>query len=365
MLSGALGVFGLGILHADGPTISGFIDTTYNYSFNKPFTGTTALRSYDANDNNITLNTAHLNFVGSMGSVGYTIETDYGMDASADTSTGSGASDDFDVQEAYLTYACPVTGLNLKAGKFVTPEGIEVIESKDNPTISRGFLFGLAEPFTHVGAMVSRTFGKLDLGVGVINGWDQTSDSNDGKTVLGKIGLNLGDPLALTLTGYHGPEQANTYSTSFATNNVTNDGNNRSTVDLTGVTKVIPKVALWFQFNYGQEEKAADKDGDGTNDDLATWGGFTIQPVVSITDKFSIGARFENMEDPDGARTAQGVTHVSINNWTIAPAYKMTDNMTVRVEYRMDSSNKKIWTDEDGTSKDSNSSATAQFIVTF
>lgn len=365
MLAGALGVFSLGVLQADGPAISGYIDTTYNYDFNKPFTDRTVLRTYDANHNNITLNTAHLAFTGSMGNAGYVIETDYGSDALVTSSAGSGAADDFDVQEAYMTYACPVTKLNLKVGKFVTFNGIEVIESKDNPTISRGFLFGLAEPYTHVGAMVGRTFGKLELDLGVINGWDVTADNNDGKTLMGKIALNLGDPLYLQLSGHHGPEQSNTYSTTgFSTDTIKMDGNNRDTIDLTGVTKIIPKVALWFQANYGQEEKIAPDAGSGLLE-TATWSGATIQPVISITDKFSLGARWEVFEDPDGVRTALGMTDVSVWNVTVAPAYKMTDNMTVRVEFRSDHSNKKIWADDTNNPQDSTSSATAQFIVTF
>jgi opacity protein-like surface antigen len=150
-----------------------------------------------------------------------------------------------------------------------------------------------------------------------------------------------------------------------------NDGNNRSTLDLTGVTKIIPKVALWFQGNVGTEEKAVTDSNSGLSE-RANWSGFTIQPVISITDKFSIGARWEIFEDPDGVRTAQtnpatssNYTDVSVRNFTIAPGYKLADNVLVRVEYRYDSSNKKIWTDEDGKAKDSNSSAAAQFVVTF
>jgi hypothetical protein len=172
----------------------------------------------------------------------------------------------------------------------------------------------------------------------------------------------LGDPLALTLVGYHGPEQATSYSSTFATNTVKMNGNNRSTVDLTGVTKIIPKVALWFQVNYGQEEEIVLDAGSGMME-TATWSGATIQPVISITDKFSIGARWEDFEDHDGART--GTADASVRNYTIAPAYKMTDNMTFRIEYRLDESNKKLWVDEDGTAQDNNSTATAQWLLTF
>jgi hypothetical protein len=339
-------------LYADAPTISGFIATSYNYNFNKPLNGTTALRSYDAKHNNITLNTVHLNFNGGLGdNLSYVIETDYGVDPLTTTSTGSGA---FDVQEAYFVYKCPVTKLNLRAGKFVTPHGIEVIETKDNPTISRGYLFGLAEPYTHAGAMLGYSFGeKIMTEIGVVNGWDVTSDNNKGKTLCAKVGVNL---------GYHGPEQTDNFSSTTTLLGNSVDGRNRSTVDLTGVTKIIPRLALWFQVNYGQEEKAA-TDPVTSMLELATWGGGTIQPVVSITDKFSLGGRWEVFEDPDGART--GTRNVSARNIAVVPSYKMTDNLTVRAEYRNDSSNKKLWMDDKGVMKDSASTTSVEFVVTF
>src|SRR5688572_10867589 len=102
MLAGVVGLVSVGSLRADPPAISGYIDTQYHYNLDKPFTGRTALRSYDADDNTMSLNTAHLNFNGALGDkLTYTIETDFGTDALVNTSAGHGGGDDFDVQEAY------------------------------------------------------------------------------------------------------------------------------------------------------------------------------------------------------------------------------------------------------------------------
>jgi putative OmpL-like beta-barrel porin-2 len=65
----------------------------------------------------------------------------------------------FDLQEAYLSGTVPVgSGLTLKAGKFVTLLGYEVIESPNNLNFSRGYLFELAVPLTHTGGLASYTF---------------------------------------------------------------------------------------------------------------------------------------------------------------------------------------------------------------
>ena len=49
----------------------------------------------------------------------------------------------------------------------MTLEGIEVIEGYQNYTVTRGCLFGMAEPFTHTGVKANYAFTKqLDLTVG-------------------------------------------------------------------------------------------------------------------------------------------------------------------------------------------------------
>src|SRR5207249_2763062 len=97
---------------------------------------------------------------------------------------------------------------------------------------------GLAEPFTTVGALADRAFGKVDIGVGVVNGWDLTSDNNNAKTIIGKLGFNFGDPFSIFISGLHGPEQpdgATPTSRSVS-------GNNRDSLDGVVTLKVIPKT---------------------------------------------------------------------------------------------------------------------------
>ncbi|MBV9080803.1 MAG: porin [Elusimicrobia bacterium] len=367
---GTLLVVGMvaGISFAEGtsaPVVNGFVDTTYMYNFNRPADQKTELRSFDQNDNNFSLNGAQIAVTGTMEDVGYTVKLLAGSDAAVIaplSSTAAGATNnvDFTVEEGYFTYKCPVTGITTKVGKFVTTEGIEVIESKDDPTISRGYLFGLAEPFTHTGVMLSRVFGKVEIGAGLVNGWDLTVDNNKSKDVLGKIGLNFGDPLSLVISGIHGSEQSGTPTLGTA------EGNNRDSLDITAASKILPKTVLNAQWNWGQEKHAL-----GVLPDYDKWTGVGLQPVVSITDKFSIGARVEQFYNKQGSRLAPldpgvpATDHVSVTNYTIAPAYKCTANTMVRAEFRADTSNKKIFLDDKGKFKDSTSSASLEWIVTF
>jgi hypothetical protein len=354
---------------AEGPAINGYVDTQYIYNFDNPMGMTNAFRSYDAQDNNIT-STAHLALTGKMSDeASYVVEVDAGNDA--DFTTGT-AGEDVTLQEGYLVYTSG-SGLGFKAGKFATFEGIEVIESVANPTISRGFLFGLAEPFTHVGGVLTYVMGKIDVAAGAVNGWDQQDDVNNGKTLVAKVGVNLGDPLTFTVSGLHGPETGDVSddpTTPLVDESDERNGDNRSSIDLTGVTKIIPKVALWFQANAGSESRVLDKDGDGLADDRGNWQGFTIQPVVEISEKFSIGARYEYFDD-EGSRTltldpmSGGPQHIVLRNISICPAFKLTDSVTVRGEVRIDDSNKKVFTDDKGMPEDSNTTGSLQLALTF
>ena len=63
------------------------------------------------------------------------------------------------LKEAYVSYLAPVgKGLQVDFGKFVTPMGAEVIESKDNWNYSRSILFGYAIPFYHFGVRAKYAF---------------------------------------------------------------------------------------------------------------------------------------------------------------------------------------------------------------
>lgn len=310
------------------PKISGFLDATYNYNLRDPMSGVTPYHAYTSQHDTVLLNAAHLALTGTGAedAIAYAIEVDIGSDASVT----SGSDDDVDLQEAYVAYTSKM-GLGLKAGKFVTFSGIEVIESPLNPTISRGFLFGLAEPFTHAGVLLTYkvpTMPELDAAIGVVNGWDVVEDNNDGKTLTAKVGYTTASYLA-TLSGYAGPEQP--------ADGELDPDSVRYMGDLTGMVKIGP-VDLWAQVNAGAEEGAsAVMEGED-----ARWVGAGLQPVWHLLEKLALGARAEVFSDRQGART--GVPQ-NLYNLTLAPAYTIVTGFVVRGELRYDHSNKLVYED--------------------
>ncbi len=324
------------------PKISGFIDTIYNYNFHKPLSQTTKIgtpKTTTAGPNNvssfatrahdITFNAAQVALTGSLKDANYVIKIEAGSDANViHPLTGAGTAGSFDLEEAYFTTPLFNSGVNLKLGKFVTLEGIEVIESPSDPTISRGYLFGMAEPFTHVGFLLSRPLPikGLELRAGLVNGWDVLTDNNTGKTVVTGLGINYGDLATGGLSVYYGPEQTG------------NNSHNRTSVDLTVATKPLSQLTLNLQGNWGQE--------GGISKKVDQWDGYGVQPVWQFTDKFSLGGRIEHMENKLGSRF--GTSGGKLTNFTITPTYKLNGSITTRIEYRHDMANKSFFEGKDG-----------------
>jgi len=361
---GAAAVFFAGALSAHAANISGAVEAGYNLNLtisNGTKNGVTNLtnagHAYDARSGSFTLNNAHLAISGSdsASGVGYGVETDFGSDASFDASSLGGP---FDIQEAYLTYAIG-SGLGMKAGKYATYEGIEVIEGGSNPTVTRGFLFWFAEPFTHTGLEFSYASGMLDVHLGAINGWDQVVNKNSVPSYIAKIGLNLGDPLALTLSSIAGPEAAD------------ND-NYRMSFDATGVSKSIPMVDLWFQANYGMDAKAGV--GATTPGKDASWMGFGLQPLVHISKLFGLGLRYEYFMDDQLSRTGStffgpvtpaGINDLTLQNFSVAPTLWLTPSLTARAEFRMDMASEKVYLDSKQAGTKNQMEIAADVVATF
>jgi hypothetical protein len=297
------------------PEVTGYVETGYHLNLSEPHNDVPVpLRSYDGQGGNqFMLHAAHLAVNHAFSDqVSAVVEIDAGSDAAVTEATGTAYA--FDLQEAYAKYASG-GGFSLIAGKFVTWEGIEVIEGPLNPTLTRGFLFGLAEPFTHVGVKAGyATDSGLDFNIGVVNGWDQWLDNNDWKTIIFRIGYTT-DTFFINGNGTIGAEQTD------------NDDDQRVSIDVTGGV-IIDSIALNFQGNFGLESVG------GVDDN---WFGLGVQPVYS-SGPFSFGGRLEWFMNKEGSRVAPAVmaTDVSLLNLTLTPGYTLAEHFTMRLEYRMD-----------------------------
>jgi hypothetical protein len=303
------------VVLAQPTEVSGFVDAAYHVDFLNPDVKRDQIAPflcYTPVGNTFVLHSAHLAITHAFNdSLSATIELDAGFDAPR-TASYPFSGRLFDVQEAYATYSHGI--FSVTAGKFAGYEGLEVIEGPLNPTITRGYSFNLAEPNTHTGVKAHLTGDTVDVGLGVVNGWDTIIDNNDAKTLIARLGVTPSESCEVNVNGTFGPELENI------------DDEYRLSVDLNGAWKASERFALGFQFNFG-------KDGIGGDAGTVSWYVFSLQPSYT-GEVFTFGARAEFFRDPDGARAGLGDT--SLFNLTLTPGMLLGRHFKLRCELRTD-----------------------------
>ena len=317
--------------------LSGMFYTSYLWNFNEPDNRQNTLRSLDNQDNTFGVDLFQLG-IGKKGPGGLSFFTklDVGNTASrigADwTGNGqftgvTGDSGDFEIEEVYANYAPDWShGLSAKFGKFVTLLGAEVIEAPSNMNYSRSFLFGYAIPFTNTGLMFNYPItDALQVNLGVVNGWDNVADNNNGKTFMGNVAWTANQHFSLIVNGIFGPEENDTSS------------HPRGVADVVSTITLDP-VTISLNGDYGSEGAAA------INGGTAEWYGFS--GIVGATLKDLIGLptgaylRGEVFRDQGGFRTGTDQTLWEV---TFTGKYFLTEKLTIWAEYRHDGSDESVF----------------------
>jgi hypothetical protein len=269
------------------------------------------------------------------GAIGYKVKLSAGETAKFIHATGLGTQpagtanpESFDITEAYISYTAPLgKGLRIDMGKMGTFIGAEVIEALDNPNYSRSFLFNYAEPLTHTGVKASYVFSdNVNAALFVVNGWDNATDNNAGKSFGLSINVAAGDPFSAYINYLAGPEQAD------------NNHDKRALLDIVATIKPMKPLAIILNYDNGKEDM-----GSATS---VKWSGFSGIVKYDINDTFSVSVRGESFDDKDGARTG---TAQKLTEYTVTPEIRLANGLVVRPEYRHDSSDKQSF--DNGTKK--------------
>ena len=321
-------------------TVNGFLSTTYSYNFNHPVSGTNQFRVFDFDDNTFKVDVFELAIqkaVSKSGDAGFRVDAEAGQTIPRVTAAAglfrddNGKAADFDLKQAFVAYIAPLgRGLRLDLGKFSTFHGYEVIEGYDgyNDNVTRSFLFGYAEPASHVGVRAIYPFsGQVSAMVMVVNGWDNAKDNNSAKSVGAQLALTPSGQLSVYLNGMVGPERTN------------NNHDERSLLDLVAVWKPTARLTVGLSVDDGSEAGAV------VEGRTARWRGAAGYLVCGMTDTFSLALRAERFDDRDGART--GVPQ-RLEELTLTPAYHATQHLVMRGDLRADRSNKSVFETQDG-----------------
>ncbi len=310
-------------------------------------------RSFDANNQDPTFNALDLAIERVVDStknkfdVGFKVEGTFGSDATLIHGTGlfdsqhAYGDNEFDPVNAYVDLAVPVgNGLLVRLGKFVTPCGVETIDSTKTPFYSRGFLFNYAIPLTHTGALALYNLSsEWVVGGGIIRGWsDALEDKNGSISVLGEANWkSASGNSAVKTTIIIGPELPD------------NSAAYRYLADVVYTQKLSDqwKVALEGDLGWDSSKGGV----EGANEGL--WFGGAGYATWTVSNMFDINGRLEYFNDSQGTRglvTADGAG-TNVYDATLGvtitpfPTDDVGSNLKIRPELRYDYSQDAIFGD--------------------
>jgi hypothetical protein len=216
--------------------------------------------------------------------------------------------------------------LKVKAGRFYTPIGYEVVQAPQNFFYSHSYSHTFGEPFTHTGALAAYAPNeKATYYGGWTNGWDEGFEGRDhGSTFLGGVSINLSEKATLAWyvsagylgdgTAFPGAASGNLYYNC-----------------IIYTRKLTDKLTYVFEHDLGTNYDVV---GGPAGDNQ--WYQINNYLTYKLNDCWSVGGRAEWFQDPQGARVNPG-SRGDYYAFTAGFNYKPHANFTLRPELRYDS----------------------------
>jgi hypothetical protein len=245
-----------------------------------------------------------------------------------------------------------------------------VIDAPVNYHYSLSNLFNNG-PFYHIGLKASYAFSdKAALMLGLVNNWDNLTDDNKQKSVIGQFFFKPLDTWSVYLN-YIGGYSDDTYLSYLAQNGTISPiftDYSRHLFDLTTNFQVTDKFYLGLNAAYGFYSFATKEQGDeelikgSFNKTSPDWGGVAIYTNYAVSDVFGIGVRYEHFEDKNKVRYLQTVN----NSLTITtPITLAAGKLVVKPELRIDTTPIKYYEDSAGEGTNSQQTLGVAFIYKY
>lgn len=291
-----------------------------------------------------------------------------------------------------ITGVAPLgNGVAISFGRFDTPFGYERHDAALNLTATLSELQQFGRPMSMTGFQVAYAFAPwLDATVWVANRWenetteDPLEDNNRDKSFGGRIGftpLHGAQLLNIGIGGWWGPEQDD------------NNKNDRWIIDVDLTWSPLPKLLLAAEVVYGGERGVSFRArgipfaADAVSNRDVRWLGLYALAHYDINRWLGLTFRYGYFDDMDAART--GVEQ-QLHSFTFTPIVHLSrlipdlrplgvtyartrhplDWVDVRLEYRLNHSNKPVFSDAkpgipiQDADRDSHQ-ITLQFVVNF
>jgi Putative beta-barrel porin-2, OmpL-like. bbp2 len=324
LITGIILLMGTGVMAQEVKTppitISGYLETYYNYDFNRPLNNSMPPFLYNFNrDNEVNLNLGYIKAAYSSDNVraNFTFATGTYMNANYSAEPGLLKN----IYEANIgVRLSSKNNLWIDAGVLPSHIGWESAVGKDNPTLSRS-LAAENSPYFETGARLSYTSKseKWYLSALLLNGWQriQRVDGNTTPAFGTQVTFKPSSKILLnssTFIGNDKPDSARQM---------------RYFHDFYGVFQLSNKWAATFGFDIGAEQKAKG------SSDFNTWYTSALILKYAATSKINIAARAEYYNDKNGVIIATNTPN-GFKTWGFSANvdYNILSNLMWRMELR-------------------------------
>ncbi len=261
--------------------------------------------------------------------------------------TGASTFDEL-VEQGYVTYDLAVgNGARFTFGKFNAPIGFELLDPVDMYQYSHSLVFDYGLPTNLTGVMGSYVFSEVfDAKAYVVNGWDNNTDNNAGKTVGGRLGITPAKGVNVGLSAISGTMET-----------AGNTSDRRTVFDVDLTVTAVDNLTVGGELNLGKEENAS----LAVTGQDAKWTAYLLMAHYNFNDWLGLTARYDRFDDRGGTRLGHSVRETE-KSFTIAPTVVLGDGAGVLAEYRRDESSSLVY--GNGT-KDSSDSFAVEFTYKF
>src|SRR5438093_2565588 len=291
-----------------------------------------------------------------------------------------------------ITGIAPIgNGLALSFGRFDTPFGYERHDAALNLTATTSEVNRFGRPMSMTGFQAAYQFAPwLDATAWVVNRWenetteDPLEDNNSDKSFGGRVGftpVSGAQLLNFGVGGWWGPEQDNTTRL------------DRWILDFDVTWTPFPRLLLAGEVVYGGDSgvsfrrRGSPIAAPAVNNQDVNWLGLYALAHYDLTPWLGLSFRYGFFDDPDAARTGVAQT---LHSFTIAPIVHLSrlipdlrplgvtyartqhplDWVDVRLEYRLNHSNKPVFSDAKpgvpiGEADHDSHQVTLQFVLNF
>lgn len=300
--------------------MSGLVDAYYSHNFNNPASGFNTLRNFEVKSRQFSLNMAEFSLYQDTAPIGFRLDLGFGRAWDIFSAADPGGRDiQRFIPQAYVTARKGTFTFDF--GKFYTSVGGELTENNYTWHYGRGYLYTNG-PYYHMGLRMTKALSDtVNVGFALVNGWNNVEDNNSGKT----MGFNANwtaksKKVSLLYNSYVGPEKT---------------GTNRGWRQIhEGLMNFSPteRWSGYLDYYYGREAEAG-----GVGTPAANWNAVGISSKFLLNSHNYVAFRYEYFADHDGFPTGYG-SKINLQSFTATYAYKWTQGLEMRWEYRRDMS---------------------------